>query len=211
MFLCRLILRLVDRCWHGYQQGGVGGHSNMPCGHTCDRGQDLDRQFFTVWLLTAQNFGVLTVGCNLWPPRYISHSANAVSGTCGSRRELVLLHLQLHCGNKSVTIGLQLVLCTYDLFSATGLIPRPPVLFVSQPTGTATMQRWLCWCITHEKLGRNLGTRLIFTVKSDSFRVLYFDRWPAAKTPFWLLTTLWPWSQLWLQGIWDHPPCIKIC
>ena len=37
-------------------------------------------------------------------------------------------------------IGLLLVLCTYDLFGVTGLIPSPPVSFVSQPTGTATMQ-----------------------------------------------------------------------
>ena len=42
-------------------------------------------------------------------------------------------HLWLHCGNKSVSIGLLLVLCTYDLFSATGLVPRPPVLWEWPP------------------------------------------------------------------------------
>ena len=152
------------------------GHSQIPCSHNCDRGQDLHCQFFTVWLLTAQNLRILTVDCNLWPLRYISHAANAVSGTCGSRRELVLLHLWLHCGNKSVLIGLLQLLCTYDLFSATGPVSRPPVLFVSQPTGTETMKRWLSWSgklLTHEKLDRSLGMRLIFTVKSDSFRVLW--------------------------------------
>ena len=101
------------------------GDSQIPCSHNCDRGQDLHRQFFTVWLLTAQNLGILTVDCNLWPLRYISHAVNAVSGTCGSRRELVLLHLWLHCGNKSVSIGLLLVLCMYNLFSATGPFPGP--------------------------------------------------------------------------------------
>ena len=155
------------------------GHSQIPCSHNCDRGQDLDCQFFTVWPLTAENLGILTVDCNLWSLWYISHAANAVSGTYGSRRELVLLHLWLHYRNKSVSIGLLLVLCTYNLFSATGLVPRPPVLFVSQPTGMETMKRWLRWSgklLTHEKLDRSLGMRLIFTVKSDSFRVL----WPLA-------------------------------
>ena len=173
--------------------GGGGGHSHMPCNHNCDRDQNLDCQFFTVfgsWLLTV-TFDSFGVSCALQTP----------SGTCTSRRELVLLNAGLYCRNKRVIVGLLLVSCTYDLFSSTvksSLVLRPlSYSFNSQPTGTATMQHWLRWCVT-------LETRLIFTVKVTVLG--YFDRWPVAKNPFWLLTALWPRSQLWLQGIWEWPP-----
>ena len=62
----KLLIGNVNNTLHGIRLQG-GGHSHMPCSHNCDRGQDLDHQFFTVWLLTAQNFRVLTVVmCVLW-------------------------------------------------------------------------------------------------------------------------------------------------
>ena len=116
-----------------------------------------------------------------------------VDGTCGSMRELVLLNVRLYCGNKSVTMGLLLVLRTCDLFGLTvksSLFPRP-VLFVSQPT-TATVQRWH---VTHEKLDSGLGTWLIFTVKATVLE--YFDRWLATKNPF--------------RPGWPHLDCGRSC
>ena len=68
-----------------------GGHSHVPCSHNCDRGQGLDRQFFTVWPLTAQNFRVLTVDRDLFDPFGVSCVLRMPSGTSGSRKELVLL------------------------------------------------------------------------------------------------------------------------
>jgi len=50
--------------------------------------------------------------------------------------------------------------------------PQAPVLFVSQPTGRATMQHWLHW---HKNLDTDLGARLIFIVKVTV--VGYFDSW----------------------------------
>ena len=58
--------------------------------------------------------------------------------------------------------------------------------------------------VTHKKLDKAEETRLIFTVKVTVLE--YFDRFPAAKNPFWPLTALWPWSKLWLQGIKELPP-----
>ena len=53
------------------------------------------------------------------------------------------------------------------------------VLSVSQPTTVmATMWRWLRWHVTHEKLDRSLGTRLIFTVKTTA---LNWCHWNANK------------------------------
>ena len=162
---------MTSKIWTWFQANQLWftreGHSHMPCSHNCDHSQ-----FFQSLTVDHTKFWGLHCDCNLWPLRHILHAANTVSVTCGSRRELVLLHLWLHCRNKD---WLLLVLCTYDLFSATGLVPRPPVLFTSQPfaTGTATLQYWLRWHVTHEKLDRSLGTRLIFTLKSDRFRVLW--------------------------------------
>ena len=74
-------------------QGEGRDPSHMPCSHNCNRSQGLDRQFFTIWPLTAQNSGVLTIDHNLWPLRCILCAANTVSwdGTFGSRRELKVL------------------------------------------------------------------------------------------------------------------------
>ena len=75
-------------------------------------------------------------------PFGVSRVLRMPSGTCGSRRELVLLNAGLQCGNKC-----------YDGFAASFMHEllvqfndqkqphsQAPILFVSQPTGTATMQ-----------------------------------------------------------------------
>ena len=193
----------VAVCYCLCLQGG-GGHYHMPCSHNCDCGQDIDCNFspFDHWPHKTLVSWPLTV---TFDPK----CSQLQDGTCGSRRELVLCNAGIKV---IIMMGLLLVLCRCDLFGSvvkSSLVPKAPVLFVSKPTGMATMQCWLRWSVTHEKLDGGLGMRLIFTVKSSSFKC-----WPAAKNPFWPLTALWPRSQLWLQGIWEWPPlgtCISLC
>lgn len=80
----------------------------------------------SVWLLTAQNFGVLT-----FDPFGISCVLQTSSVTRWHLWQLEgksFAQCRLHCGNKSVMIALLQVWCTCNLFSSmvkSCLVPRP--------------------------------------------------------------------------------------
>ena len=128
-------------------KGGEGGGGSLPYGHShnCDRGQDLDHQFFTVWLMTK--FGGFDRSLKpLTPLVYLAccKPCQPQDGTCGSWREPALLNIGCTAGIKVLWL-----VCYKFHARATCSVQRskaaslPGPLLISQPTGMAKMQRWL--------------------------------------------------------------------
>ena len=136
---------------------------------------------FTIVLATRGVTTILTVERKLWPLPYILCAANisykiALVATGGNK----FCSIENFTVWMKIMMGFQLVLCTCDLFVSmvkSSFVPRPPIFFVCQLTGTGTMQSWQRWHVTNKKLDEGLGTRLILMVK-DTVLGYFVDRLP---------------------------------